>query len=459
MKKIAQKFIVLLSIVAVLSSTVLGLENAVNLYWDKPVVEIDNEEIYLHNAMIRHNKATYLPVDEMLLLFGYTLGWNSELSAVVAIKDDVVSYVIANSTDAWKGEEKYVSSNPTVIINDIFYMPIDMLEFLLGREVKASFYRADEKVGRRDLLTDIFPTDEHRLNGDAFYHKTSAVINNHGMMLEYITDYETDRYISALNLIAETAPANANIYSIIVPTAAEFFAPSEVAPNQTETIKKVYNSISERITPINTITPLISRLEEGLYFKTDHHWTQRGAYYVYKEFMQVKGEEVPHLEDFITTKSNFTGSIAEFAKGTIGEEILRNNPDVLEKFYPNNFTAGACYLDMYMRNYACPIEPVYYNANSYLAFIGGDMPMVVFTSGIDNGKKLLILKESYGNAFAPWALNNYSEVYIVDVRQFNRGGEVFNLNDFYNFVQYDDLVIINSASSLGINEDLAKMAL
>ncbi len=457
MKKTFQKFIILFILITMISSTVFGLGNTVNLYWDNPIIKTEEDVTPLTNMAVRHNKTTYLPVDEILTIFGYSLGWDSELSAVVAIKNGIVSYIITNSAVMWKGPQQYVSLHPTVILNEIFYMPIDMFEFLIDKEVKISDYGAEEKIGRRDLLTDVSSTDTHRLSGESFYYKTSAIIGNHGMMLEYITDYETERYIKALNLIANTTAPDVNIYNIVVPTAAEFYAPKEVMPNQTETIKKVYNSISERITPINTITPIVSHLDEGLYFKTDHHWTQRGAYYVYKELMEVKGEEVPHLQDFITTYGEFTGSIAEFTKGTVGEQLMCDNPDTIEKFYPDKFVEGACYLDMYMKNYACHIEPVYYNENSYLAFLGGDMPLLVFTTNVNNGKKLLILKESYGNAFATWALNNYSEVYVVDVRQFNRGGETFNLDDFYKFVKYDDLVIINSASSLGISDFLTKM--
>jgi hypothetical protein len=170
--------------------------------------------------------------------------------------------------------------------------------------------------------------------------------------------------------------------------------------------------------------------------------------------MEVKGENPPHLNDFLKSVTPFSGSITGFAKGTPGELIMLNNPEMIEKFYPIHYTGGACYLDMYMQKYACPIEPVYYNSNTYLSFIGGDMPLVVFTSDVSNKKKLLILKESFGNAFATWALNNYSEVYVVDVRLFNNGEEQFKLNDFYKFVKFDDLVIINSASSLGIHEQL-----
>lgn len=63
--------------------------------------------------------------------------------------------------------------------------------------------------------------------------------------------------------------------------------------------------------------------------------------------------------------------------------------------------------------------------------------------------KKYVVKESFGNAFAVWALNNYQEVYVVDYRKFNRyGGNIENsreffISDFYDNVKFDDLVIIN----------------
>ena len=137
--------------------------------------------------------------------------------------------------------------------------------------------------------------------------------------------------------------------------------------------------------------------------------------------------------------------------------MLRANPDTIEKFIPFHYMDGAAYKDMYMTQHISHLNAVYPNVNSYLAYIGGDTPMAVSTSDIGNGKKLLILKESFGNAFATWALNNYSEVYVVDVRNFNKAENEFKLSDFYDFVKYDDIVIINSISSLGISDDLQRL--
>ena len=55
-------------------------------------------------------------------------------------------------------------------------------------------------------------------------------------------------------------------------------------------------------------------------------------------------------------------------------------------------------------------------------FIFGDNPLTVIKSKSENaekGKKLVIVKESYGNALAPYFTNNYEEVHVVDFRYFS----------------------------------------
>lgn len=50
------------------------------------------------------------------------------------------------------------------------------------------------------------------------------------------------------------------------------------------------------------------------------------------------------------------------------------------------------------------------------------------TSNAAGGQKILLIKESYGNAFAPFLLENYSEVYVLDPRQ--EGVKGMNLPQF-----------------------------
>lgn len=298
-----------------------------------------------------------------------------------------------------------------------------------------------EKV--KNPLFDTIIGDEFRQGEDAVEYNNVYISGNFAMERVSISNEAAKDYAKIVNNIAAKLPKKVNIYNIVVPTSSEFYGPENVYTNQTEGIKTVYENLSSRVIPINAVKPLYAHAGENIYFRTDHHWTQRGAYYVYEEFARVSNKEVPPLSSFEVSFKECTGSLADFTKGTYGETLIRSNPDIMERFSAPTYTAGAAYNDMYMQEFIRTLAAVYQSSNGYISFIGGDNPLSVFTTNVKNGKKLVILKESFGNAFATWALNNYSEVYVIDIRRFNSNGNPFNLSDFYDFVKYDDLVIIN----------------
>ena len=56
--------------------------------------------------------------------------------------------------------------------------------------------------------------------------------------------------------------------------------------------------------------------------------------------------------------------------------------------------------------------------NSYSIFLQGDLPIVKMETMHKNGRKIAIVKESYGNAFAPFLINNYEKIIVVDQRYY-----------------------------------------
>ena len=57
-------------------------------------------------------------------------------------------------------------------------------------------------------------------------------------------------------------------------------------------------------------------------------------------------------------------------------------------------------------------------SNSYSVFIHGDLPIVKMETQHKNGRRIAIVKDSYGNAFAPFLINNYEKVVVVDQRYY-----------------------------------------
>ena len=77
--------------------------------------------------------------------------------------------------------------------------------------------------------------------------------------------------------------------------------------------------------------------------------------------------------------------------------------------------------------------------NGYLTFMGGDIPLATIETENTNGKKIIVFKESYGNAFIPFLVPHYQTIYVADIRSFpynavefiknNSIGEVLFLNN------------------------------
>jgi len=97
---------------------------------------------------------------------------------------------------------------------------------------------------------------------------------------------------------------------------------------------------------------------------------------------------------------------------------LKNNPDFVEYFLPAVESEGIAFTSTAMsEGYRIQaVRTEVGSSNKYLAFIQGDNPLVRLTTSLTNGRKIVVLKESFGNALVPFLLNHYQEVYVIDPR-------------------------------------------
>lgn len=419
----------------------------------EPVMTVNDTVFQTQGTPFLYKNNTYVPVDDLLKSTGFSLGWDSDIRAVIAYKDGVYSYIIVNSDVLWVGENRYTVGVPTLYYKNVLYMPLTMYAQLSDSAIYFDGVPETIKKGYRDLLGDTYISDDYRLpySGVGTYRGVTLV-GTRGMELLHVTDSAAQSYASMVNAVADAMPESVSVYNIALPTACEFYAPKQLYTNQTAGIKKIYSLLNDRVTPINAVKPLMEHAAEKIYFDTDHHWTQRGAYYAYREFIQIRGDEIPPLESFDKTDYwAHVGSFASFMSGTNGASVMRANPELLERFIPKVESSGAAFVDMYMTQQYYTPSAVDTNAVTYGAFMGGDCPVTRFTTGTRNGRKICIIKDSFGTAFASWALNNYEEIYIIDPREFNGfNGHYrnFSLLAFYDMVHFDDLVTINYPGSL-----------
>ncbi|HQZ49691.1 MAG: hypothetical protein IPH34_07840 [Chitinophagaceae bacterium] len=225
-------------------------------------------------------------------------------------------------------------------------------------------------------------------------------------------------YANVINSYSRSLPG-VQVYNLIIPVALEFEITEKYAklqkPNR-PAIENIYNTLDSNIKKVWAIDELRKHRSEYIYFNTDHHWTSLGAYYAYRAFCQTAGLTPVSLDTIAyKTKASFLGSLYRLTR----DKGLQSNPDSVRyylfkdsvNFYVGNNKIGYWNKSkMYGEGASGP--------NSYSVFLQGDLPTVKMETQHKNGRKIAIVKESYGNAFAPFLINNYEKVIVVDQRYY-----------------------------------------
>lgn len=278
----------------------------------------------------------------------------------------------------------------------------------------------------------------------------AILVGNRAMDVPYFSSSAVNSYADSVNAIADALGSSVRTFCIDVPNAAAFYAPKEYRTgdnDQKAMIDYCYGRLNDNVISVDAYPLLAQHTDEYIYFRTDHHWTQLGAYYAYTVFCKEAGFEAEPLEKFKTgSYSNFVGSMYTYLSAYPQASILYNDPDTVYFYRPFVDLNTTYYEDStlsagYAIGTICYIEDSV--SNKYMTFLGGDHPITIIETDAD-GPVCILLKESYGNAFAPWLTSHYSKVIVIDPREFNRDGKPsLDLAAFAKAQNVSDCIILN----------------
>ena len=184
--------------------------------------------------------------------------------------------------------------------------------------------------------------------------------------------------------------------------------------NQEQIINEFYSKLDDKIKTVNVTDILIENKDEYIYFKTDHHMTSFGAYLAYMKYCSVANIEAEKLSNFErkTVSTKFLGTFDSKAqipnqeKDIIEIYINQKNSDIKSAEYDNETTKSIFnteYLD---------------KKDKYSFFLNGNNAKVVVKTNVENGKKLLVIKDSYAHIMAQFICQNYEEIHFIDPRYY-----------------------------------------
>lgn len=257
----------------------------------------------------------------------------------------------------------------------------------------------------------------------------------------------SESYAALINTFADQVKGKTNVYDMIVPLhyqialdrgTAKKFGASDCE----EAIDYMYSLMNSSIKTVDTLPYLISHNSEYLYYRTDHHWTARGAYYAYQAFCRAKGISPSALSKY--QRLQFDGFLGTLYSEAGQPSAMKQSPDFVEAFVPigtNKITVTEKSGNVNTYSVVNKQTDSWYPAAGakYNCFIAGDNPISeIHNPNKNDGSSIVIVKESYGNAFVPFLVDSYEYVYVIDYRYWSG-----HLADFVTQKGIDDVLFLN----------------
>ncbi len=313
----------------------------------------------------------------------------------------------------------------------------------------------------------------HDVTTPAELSGTIYITEGCGYGVYYFNETYSARYCLQVNKVAQALKGKANVYCLVCPISAGIMLSDEVreetgSSDENQAIEWIYSNLDPSVKGIRTYNALKAHNDEYIYFHTDHHWTALGAYYAYREFCAAKGITPHDLKDFETY--TFPGFLGTFYSSSNKNASLGNNPDTVTSYIPN----GTNKMTMYVKNkdgsyteYGWRIVndvSNYAKSELYATFAGGDQPYnYAHNEAVTDGSSVLIVKDSYGNAFIPFLVDHYEHIYWIDYRSYKHwcgwaGQSNYTISGLVERKGIQDVILCNNINSTGSKTLLETMS-
>lgn len=277
-------------------------------------------------------------------------------------------------------------------------------------------YVEDNFAGKKGFVS--IKANLEKLTGKTEFN--SIFIGKDGQLFEKFeegSDEETNSKISAINSFYERY-SNLNMSFMLTPTATKVLEENlpKYAPNDDELsyINNVFSGLNNNINTLNPYEALNENKNEYIFYKTDHHWTSKGAYIAYTVMCENLGLTPTPIDNFdvVTITNSFYGSLSS----KIG--IQGKQSDSIDVYIPKESEFIVNYVNAQKKSTSLFDSTYLDKKDKYNVFTGGNHPLINIKTLGDPNKRLLVIKDSYANCFLPFLTPHYGEINVVDLRYF-----------------------------------------
>lgn len=257
-------------------------------------------------------------------------------------------------------------------------------------------------------------------------------------------------YANAANEYKKAFP-DVNVYCMVIPTAVAFYCPEKVKNKTTDerlTINNIHSHLMTNVHAVDIYSALGAHAAEDIYLRTDHHWAPLGAYYAAQRFCSVAKVPFKPIDNYERkVVHRYVGSMYSYSK----DIAIKNNPEDFVYHVPKDVTYTTTYTDYTINSdYQVTGEGKPYNGiffykykdgagGAYCTFMGGDTRITKVHTSTKSKRRLLILKDSFGNALPGYLFYSFEEIHVVDYRYFTK-----NMRQYVRDNKITDILFANN---------------
>ncbi len=279
-------------------------------------------------------------------------------------------------------------------------------------------------------------------SGTYAFHNPIYQVDNMGFEGFAWSEPAAEAYAQVINKYAETLAGKTQVYSLLIPTSIGVVLPDDIPAKmekyneQGSRISQLYGLMRDDIITVPVWERLMEHRDEYIYYLTDHHWTALGAYYAYETFCEAKGVEPYTLDqrEMLTLTELYRGSLYQY----MDFSVVGDTRDTITAWKPASQNVSMTITESSGASLKWPV--INKDNKTYGTFAGGDNPYTYFENpSVTDGSVCIVVKESFGCAFMPFIVDNYSQVYEIDYRYWKG-----SLTALAEQVGADDIIFANN---------------
>ena len=232
-------------------------------------------------------------------------------------------------------------------------------------------------------------------------------------LMDKFTSYSKKQLAANAAALAELqkklAAEGISMDTILVPVAAQVLTDKLPAYAPVADYASILEVLTDAgVDTVDMLTALAAHSGENIYYRTDHHWTSLGAYYAYCAWRGIEPNVDEWTQEILC--DNFHGTTwNKVPLPTVpAEEITAwyQHPTRHVSYNNGQYETESIYERKYLSG-----------SDQYAVFLNSNHAQTVIEGSGKSGKFLLI-KDSYGNAFSQFPVEDYAEVHVLDLRFF-----------------------------------------